>query len=86
MKIEIDPDRANLVGITNADVATSTAAAINGSPVGIYKEGNKNIPIVVRLRAPGSRTAFTDRKSLRQFVAGERQSPFVIGRDFERHS
>ncbi len=50
MKIEIDPDRANLVGITNADVATSTAAAINGDPVGIYKEGNKNIPIVVRLR------------------------------------
>src|SRR5713226_1426623 len=50
MKIEIDPDRANLVGITNADVAMSTAAAISGNPVGIYKEGNKNIPIVVRLR------------------------------------
>src|SRR3989440_65549 len=50
MKIEIDPDRANLVGITNADVATSTAAAISGNPVGIYKEGNKDIPIVVRLR------------------------------------
>jgi len=50
MKIEIDPDRANLVGITNADVAISTSAAINGNPVGIYKEGNKNIPIVVRLR------------------------------------
>jgi len=50
MKIEIDPDRANLVGITNADVAMSTAAAISGDTVGIYKEGNKNIPIVVRLR------------------------------------
>jgi multidrug efflux pump subunit AcrB len=50
MKIEIDPDRAKLVGITNADVATSTSAAINGNPVGVYKEGNKNIPIVVRLR------------------------------------
>src|SRR6266702_259060 len=37
MKIEIDPDRANLVGITNADVATSTAAAISGNQVGIYK-------------------------------------------------
>src|SRR5438105_12416511 len=36
--------------MTNADVATSTAAAISGNPVGIYKEGNKNIPIVVRLR------------------------------------
>src|SRR5713226_1739639 len=50
MKIEIEPDRANLVGITNADVAVSTAAAISGDPVGVYKEGNKNIPIVVRLR------------------------------------
>src|SRR6266478_4040717 len=79
MKIEIDPDRANLVsitnadvaastaaaisgnchigirdadqvGITNADVAASTATAISGNQVGIYKEGNKNIPIVVRLR------------------------------------
>jgi multidrug efflux pump subunit AcrB len=50
MKIEIDPDRANLVGITNADVALSAAAAISGEPVGTYREGNKNIPIVVRLR------------------------------------
>ncbi len=50
IKIEIDPDRANLAGITNADVARSTSAAISGDAVGIYKEGNKNIPIVVRLR------------------------------------
>src|SRR5438445_7595560 len=50
IKIEIDPDRANLSGITNADVARSTSAAISGDVVGIYKEGNKNIPIVVRLR------------------------------------
>src|SRR5207302_3590539 len=28
MKIEIDADRANLVGITNADVATSTSATV----------------------------------------------------------
>ena len=50
MKIEIEPDRANLVGITNADVARSTAAAISGDPVGVYKEGNKSIPIIARLR------------------------------------
>src|SRR5258705_168642 len=50
MKIEIEPDRANLVGITNADVAKSTAAAISGDSVGNYKEGNKSTPIVVRLR------------------------------------
>jgi multidrug efflux pump subunit AcrB len=32
VKIQIDPDRANVVGITNADVANSTAAAISGAP------------------------------------------------------
>ncbi len=51
VKIEINPDRANVVGITNADVASSTAAAINGAPVGLLKEGNRSIPIVARLRA-----------------------------------
>src|SRR5712672_1707445 len=50
VKIQIDPDRANVVGITNADVANSTAAAISGAPVGLLKEGNKSIPIVARLR------------------------------------
>ena len=50
MKIEVDPDRANLVGITNSDIAASTTAAITGTSVGSYKEGNKDIPIVVRLR------------------------------------
>src|SRR6267142_4339695 len=50
VKIEIDPDRANVVGITNADVANSSAAAISGAPVGLLKEGNKSIPIVARLR------------------------------------
>jgi multidrug efflux pump subunit AcrB len=50
VKIEIDPDRANVVGITNADVANSTAAAISGASVGLLKEGNKSIPIVARLR------------------------------------
>jgi multidrug efflux pump subunit AcrB len=50
VKIQIDPDRANVVGITNADVANSTAAAISGGSVGVLKEGNKSIPIVARLR------------------------------------
>src|SRR5712675_888777 len=50
VRIQIDPDRANVVGISNADVANSTAAAINGASVGLLKEGNKSIPIVARLR------------------------------------
>jgi multidrug efflux pump subunit AcrB len=63
VKIEIDPDRANLVSITNADVANSSAAAISGAPVGIFKEGNKNIPIVARLR-PQDRAQLSQIKSL----------------------
>src|ERR1700704_2305783 len=51
VKIQIDPDRANVVGISNADVANSTAAAISGASVGLLKEGNKSIPIVARLRS-----------------------------------
>jgi multidrug efflux pump subunit AcrB len=50
LRIEIDPDRANVVGITNADVANSTAAAISGAAVGLLKEGNRSIPILARLR------------------------------------
>jgi len=63
LKIEIDPDRANLVGITNADVANSSAAALSGAPVGIFKEGNKSIPIVARLR-PQDRAQLSQIKSL----------------------
>jgi multidrug efflux pump subunit AcrB len=50
VELKIDSDRANLAGITNRDVATSAAAAINGSPLTTLREGNKQIPIVARLR------------------------------------
>ena len=63
VKIEIDPDRANLVGVTNADVANSSAAAISGTPVGTFKEGDKSIPIVARLR-PQDRAQLSQIKSL----------------------
>ncbi len=51
VKLEVDPDRANLAGITNADVAASSAAGISGMPVGVLLQGSKQIPIVARLRA-----------------------------------
>ena len=49
-RIQIDPDRANAAGITNADVADASTTAMSGSTVGVFKEGDKNIPIVARLR------------------------------------
>lgn len=74
VKIEIDPDRANLVGITNADVANSSAAAISGTPVGTFKEGDKSIPIVARLR-PQDRAQLSQIKSL--YVYSSRQDTRV---------
>ena len=50
VRLEVDPDRANLSGVTNYDVAVSSTAALTGLPVGTYRELDDQIPIVVRLR------------------------------------
>jgi multidrug efflux pump len=62
-KIQIDPDRANAAGITNADVAEASTTAMSGTPVGAFKEGDKNIPIVARLRME-DRAQLADIKNL----------------------
>ena len=49
-RLKVDPDRANLSGITNLDVALSSTAAISGVPVATYRELDKQIPIAMRLR------------------------------------
>lgn len=49
-RVQVNPDRANAAGITNADVAQSTAAAVSGSQVGTMLRGDKQIPIVARLK------------------------------------
>jgi multidrug efflux pump subunit AcrB len=48
-RLEIDPDRANLAGISNEDVADSTTASLSGTPVATLLEGDKQIPVVARL-------------------------------------
>ncbi len=48
-RLEIDPDRANLAGISNEDVADSTTASLSGTPVAALLEGDKQIPVVARL-------------------------------------
>jgi len=50
VKLEVDPDRANLAGVTNLDVAVSSAVAMNGRVVSALREGDRQIPIVTRLR------------------------------------
>ena len=48
--LAIDPDRAAMARVTNMDAALSTRQALNGSRVGVLREGDKQIPIVTRLR------------------------------------
>jgi multidrug efflux pump subunit AcrB len=50
VKLLIDPDRANLAGVTNLDVAQSTTTALSGYPVTTLREGDKQISVVARLR------------------------------------
>jgi multidrug efflux pump len=50
VNLKIDPDRANLAGVTNLDVAQSSTAAMSGLPVTVLREGDKQIPVLVRLR------------------------------------
>jgi multidrug efflux pump subunit AcrB len=51
VKLAIEPDRANLAGVTNLDVATSAASSFSGRVVGQLREHDRLIPIVSRLRS-----------------------------------
>jgi multidrug efflux pump subunit AcrB len=62
-RIQIDSDRANVAAITNADVAEASTAAMSGATVGGFKEGDKDIPIVARLRME-ERARLADIKNL----------------------
>ncbi|HMX29438.1 MAG TPA: efflux RND transporter permease subunit, partial [Blastocatellia bacterium] len=50
VKLQTDSDRANLAGVTNLDVAAASANAITGHLVTTLREGDKQIPVVARLR------------------------------------
>jgi multidrug efflux pump subunit AcrB len=50
LKLQTDIDRANMAGITNQDVALSSAAGLGGQKLNVLREGDKQIPIVARLR------------------------------------
>ena len=50
VSLVVDPDRANLAGISNMDVANSATSAMSGVPVTSLQDGDKNIPVVARLK------------------------------------
>ena len=70
--LKIDPDRANLAGVTNLDAAQASSTAMNGYQVGSLREKNKQIPIVARLR-PDERVRLDDLNNLYIYASGSTQ-------------
>ncbi len=66
MTLRIDPDRANLAGITNQDVALSSAAGISGAEVATVRDGDREIPVIARMQAP-QRAGLADLENLYVF-------------------
>jgi multidrug efflux pump subunit AcrB len=72
LQLKVDPDRANLAGITNLDVAHAAAGGINGDQVSVLREGDKQIPIVARLR-PNERAQLDDVQNLYVYSSSNSQ-------------
>jgi multidrug efflux pump subunit AcrB len=49
--LRVNSDRANLASVSNLDVAASSATGVNGMPITALREGDRQIPVVARLRA-----------------------------------
>lgn len=77
MNVHVDPDRANMAEITNSDVANSAMAGISGSLVTTLRLGNKQIPVVARLRS-SERARLSDVENLYVYSSrGEQKVPLL---------
>jgi len=74
VKLKVDADRASIAGVTNSDVARSSATGLNGATVGKLYEGDHALPIVARLRA-SERQQLSDLENL--YVYSSERSPPV---------
>jgi multidrug efflux pump subunit AcrB len=72
VRLAIDADRANLAGVTNQDVATASAAGLNGFTVATLREGDEQIPVMARLRME-ERARLSDIQSLYVYSSQGRQ-------------
>jgi multidrug efflux pump subunit AcrB len=78
VRLDIEPDRANIAGITNADVAAASAAAVNGIQVTSLREGDRQIPVVARMR-PGERAQLADLSNLYVYSAKRNTKVPLLG-------
>ena len=69
--LNVDQDRASLAGLSSQDIAISSYSAVSGIPVGVMREGRKNIPIV-QLMNYGQRDTAT---ALNQLYVYSGQTP-----------
>jgi len=67
--IDIDADRANLAGITNADIAASSSSGISGQQVGTMRVSDRQIPIFARMEI-GERAQLSDLQNLYVYGSG----------------
>lgn len=63
VKLKVDQERANDAGVSNLDVAVASASTMNGAPLTTLREGDEEIPVVLRLRME-DRAQITDVQSL----------------------
>jgi multidrug efflux pump subunit AcrB len=75
VRLKTDPDRANIAGLTNHDVAMASLAATYGTQVTTLREGDKQIPVVARLRME-ERAQLGALKNL--YVYGDRSTQKVL--------
>jgi multidrug efflux pump subunit AcrB len=68
VRLDTDPERANLSGLTHADVAYTSIAAMNGTALTTLREGATRIPIVARLRME-ERASLSDIRSMYVYAA-----------------
>jgi multidrug efflux pump subunit AcrB len=50
VRLQTDAERASIVGVTNEDVAVSSSSATRGRVLTYLREGDKQIPLIARLR------------------------------------
>jgi multidrug efflux pump subunit AcrB len=81
VKMEVDSDRANAAGLTNYDVALSSAVGFSGYPVGQLRENDKLIPIMMRLRS-AERAQLSDVENL--YVRSQQNAQRVPLRQISR--
>jgi multidrug efflux pump subunit AcrB len=63
VRLTVDADRANFAGVSNREVALSSATAMNGLPVATLREDDRRIPVLARLRLE-DRARLTDIQDL----------------------